>query len=338
MNSTQTTKAAHITPGGGIESLAWGQRRVSDPGEHEVRIRVRAVSLNYRDLVIASGHYPLTHAHAVVPVSDGAGTVEAVGAGVMRVRPGDRVSANFVRDWVSGPFGPAQQASSLGGEVDGMLAEAVVLPEHALVPIPESLSFAEAAALPCAGVTAWNALIFHGRVHAGHTVVVQGTGGVSLFALQIAKHSGARVFATTSDDGKAAKLRALGADHVINYRTTPNWGSVVREQTNGFGADHIVEVGGAGTFEESLRAVRLGGEISVIGFLSGTEANLNLVPVILNHVRLNGIFVGSREMFEELLRTPIRPVIDRTFAFSEASEAYRYLQSGRHTGKVILEN
>ncbi len=338
MNSTQTTKAAHITPGGGIESLGWGQRRVPDPGEHEVGIRVRAVSLNYRDLVIASGHYPLTHSHPLVPVSDGAGIVDAVGAGVTRVRAGDRVSANFVRDWVSGPFGPAQQASSLGGEVDGMLADYVVLPEHALVPIPESLSFAEAAALPCAGVTAWNALIFHGRVRAGHTVVVQGTGGVSLFALQIAKNAGARVFATTSNDTKAAKLGTLGADLVINYRTTRDWGSVVRAHTNGHGADHIVEVGGAGTFEESLRAVRLGGEISVIGFLAGTAANLSLVPVILNHVRLNGIFVGSREMYEELLRTPIRPVIDQTFAFGEASEAYRYLQSGKHAGKVILEN
>jgi len=338
MTSTQTSKAAQITPGGGIESLAWGKRPLSDPGEHEVRIRVRAVSLNYRDLAIASGHYPLTHSRPLLPVSDGAGTVDAVGSGVTRVRIGDRVSANFVRDWVSGTFGPAQQASSLGGEVDGMLADYVVLPEHALVPIPESLSFPEAAALPCAGVTAWNALIFHGRVQAGHTVVVQGTGGVSLFALQIAKYSGARVFATTSDDAKAAKLQALGADHVINYRTTPDWGTALRSHSGGRGADHIVEVGGAGTFEQSLRAVRLGGEISVIGFLAGTAANLNLVPVILNHVRLNGIFVGSREMFEELLRIPVRPVIDRTFAFAEALEAYRYLQSGKHFGKVVLEN
>jgi NADPH:quinone reductase-like Zn-dependent oxidoreductase len=167
--------------------------------------------------------------------------------------------------------------------------------------------------------------------------VVQGTGGVSLFALQIAKHSGARVFATTGDDAKAAKLRELGADVVINYRTTPDWSSAVRSYANA-GADHIIEVGGAGTFEQSLRAVRLGGEISVIGFLAGTAANLNLVPVILNHVRLNGIFVGSREMFEELLRTPIRPVIDRTFPFADAIEAYKYLQSGKHVGKVVLEN
>jgi NADPH:quinone reductase-like Zn-dependent oxidoreductase len=338
MSSTQTTKTAQINPGGGIESLAWGNRRLPDPGDREVRIRIRAVSLNYRDLAIASGHYPLTHSRPLVPVSDGAGTVEAVGSAVTRVQVGDRVSANFVRDWVSGTFGPAQQASSLGGEVDGMLAEYVVLPEHALVPIPESLSFSEAAALPCAGVTAWNAMIFHGRVQAGHAVVVQGTGGVSLFALQIAKHSGARVFATTSNDAKAAKLRALGADLVINYRTTPDWASAVRSHTDGRGADHIVDVGGAGTFEQSLRAVRLGGEISVIGFLAGAAANLNLVPIILNHVRLNGIFVGSREMFEELLRTPIRPVIDRAFPFDQALEAYRYLSSGKHFGKVVIEN
>lgn len=338
MTSTQTTKAAQITPGGGIESIVWRNRPLPDPAAHEVRIRVHAVSLNYRDLAIASGHYPLTHSRPLLPVSDGAGTVDAVGSAVTRVRVGDRVTANFVRDWVSGTFGPAQQASSLGGEVDGMLADYVVLPEHALLPIPESLSFSEAAAMPCAGVTAWNALIFHGRVQAGHTVVVQGTGGVSLFALQIAKHSGARVFATTGDDAKAAKLKALGADVVINYRTTPDWGSAVRKQANGSGADHIVEVGGAGTLEQSLRAVRLGGEISVIGFLAGAAANLNLVPVILNHVRLNGIFVGSREMFEQFLRTPIRPVIDRTFPFDEALEAYRYLRSGKHLGKVVLEN
>lgn len=338
MTSTQTTRAAQITPGGGIESLAWGRRPLPDPGAHEVRIRVRAVSLNYRDLVIASGHYPLTHSRPLLPVSDGAGTVDAVGPGVTRARIGDRVSANFVRDWVSGAFGPAQQASSLGGEVDGMLADYVVLPEHAVVPIPESLTFSEAAALPCAGVTAWNALMFHGRVQAGHTVVVQGTGGVSLFALQIAKQSGARVFATTSDDAKAAKLYALGADLVINYRSTPDWATAVRVHTDGRGADHIVDVGGAGTFEQSVRAVRLGGEISVIGFLAGTAANLDLVPVILNHVRLNGIFVGSREMFEELLRTPNRPVIDRAFSFDEALEAYRYLRSGKHFGKVVMEN
>lgn len=338
MTSTQTVRAARITPGGGIDSFTWGERHVPEPREQEVRIRVRAVSLNYRDLVIASGDYPLSHSHPLLPISDGAGTVDAVGSGVTRVRVGDRVSANFVRDWISGPFGPAQQASSLGGEVDGMLAEYVVLPEHALVKIPETLTFAEAATLPCAAVTSWNALVFHGRIRAGHTLVVQGTGGVSLFALQIARHSGARVIATTGDEAKVAKLRDLGADVVINYRKTPDWGSAVRRHTGGYGADHIIEVGGAGTLEQSLQAVRLGGEISIIGFLAGTAANLNLVPVILNHVRLNGIFVGSREMFEQLLRTPIRPVIDRSFSFDEALDAYRYLSSGKHFGKVVMEN
>ncbi len=330
-------KTAAITPGAGIESLAWIARPIPEPGPGEVRIRIQAVSLNYRDLLIAWNVYPLQRKGPLLPVSDGAGTVEATGPGVTSFRTGDRVTANFMRDWVSGPLRAPEKASSLGGEVDGMLAEYVVLPEHALLRIPDSLSFAEAATLPCAAVTAWNALAVTATLKPGDTVLVQGSGGVSVFALQIARQFGARVIATSSSDAKLERLRDLGAEFGINYKTTPNWADAVLDYTGGHGVDHVVEVGGSGTFQQSLRAARIGGTVSVIGILTGIQSEINLVPILFNQLRVNGVFVGSRQMFEDLLRAAPRPVIDRTFAFDDAQTAYRYLESGQHFGKVVLE-
>jgi NADPH:quinone reductase-like Zn-dependent oxidoreductase len=332
-----TTKQAILTPGAGIDSLGWESRELTGLAPNEVRVRVQAASLNYRDLMIAWGKYPVGGRTKVVPLSDGAGVVEEVGDGVTRVRKGDRVVANFMRDWVSGSITPAAKASALGGEAEGMLAESVVLPEHALAIIPQSLTFTEAASIPCAGVTAWNALQVTGTVRPGDRVVVQGTGGVSVFALQIAKASGAHVLVTTGKDSKGEQLRSLGADEIVNYKAKPDWASAATAWTGGQGADHVVEVGGAGTFAQSMQAVRMGGTVSVIGVLTGTEAPVSLIPFLHKHTVVNGIFVGSRVMLEDLMRTGIKPVIDRVFPFGEAREAYRYLESGAHLGKVVLE-
>jgi NADPH:quinone reductase-like Zn-dependent oxidoreductase len=333
----KTTKQASLTPRGGIESLNWETRELPELAPNEVLMRVQAASLNYRDLMIAAGQYPVGGRSKVTPISDGAGIVEEVGAAVTRLRRGDRVVASFMRDWISGPITPAAKATALGGEADGLLAESVILPEHALAVIPDALTFTEAACFPCAGVTAWNALQVTGTVRPGDRVVVQGTGGVSIFALQIAKASGAQVLATTSKDSKGEQLRRLGADHVVNYKEQPEWSIAATTWTGGTGADHVVEVGGAGTFAQSMQAVRMGGIVSVIGLLTGTEAPVSLIPFLHKHTVVNGIFVGSRVMLEDLMRVGIKPVIDRLFSFGEAKEAYKYLESGAHFGKVVLE-
>lgn len=333
---TQSIKAATVQPGGGIESLQWSDHALRDPGPNEVRIAVRAASLNFRDIIIARGVYPLAHQNRIVALSDGAGVVEAVGASVRRWKVGDRVTANFMRDWVSGPLGPVAQASSLGGEVDGMLAESVVLPEHALVRIPDHLSFVEAATYPCAGVTAWNALLVASTLKPGDTLLVQGTGGVSIFALQIARLSGARVIATSGSNEKIERLKSLGAEHVINYRTTPDWAEEVLRYTGGRGVDHTLDVGGTDTLAPALRATTVGGTVSVIGILTGAEAKLSLAPILFRQLSVNGLFVGSRQMLEDMLKAAIRPVVDHTFRFDKAQDAYRYLESGKHFGKVVL--
>jgi NADPH:quinone reductase-like Zn-dependent oxidoreductase len=323
----------------GLESLTLTDRPQPQPGPNEVLVRVKAVSLNYRDLLVAKGAYNPKMPLPRVPCSDAAGEVAAVGDGVRRVRTGQRVAGLFMPAWLSGEVTEAQSRSALGGAEDGVLAEYVVLPEDGLVVVPEHLSDEEAATLPCAAVTAWHALVTEGGVKPGDTVLVQGTGGVSLFALQFARLAGARVIATSSRDDKLERARALGAADLINYKTTPEWGDKARELSGG-GVDHVVEVGGAGTLAQSLKAVRMGGHVSMIGVLSGGGGQISLFPVLMKNVRVQGIFVGSRDMFEAMNRAiaahRLRPVVDRVFPFDQAPEAFRHLESGSHFGKVCI--
>jgi NADPH:quinone reductase-like Zn-dependent oxidoreductase len=332
-------QAYEIRGGFGIDRLARVQRPRPRPGPGEVLLRVRAVSLNYRDLLVTKGLYNPKMPLPRVPCSDAAGVVEEAGPGVAHVRPGDRVAGLFMPAWVSGDVTEAKAKSALGGGVDGVLAEYVLLPEEGVVAVPVHLTDEEAATLPCAAVTAWHALVTEGGVKAGDVVLTQGTGGVSLFALQFARLLGARVIGTSGSDDKLARARELGLSDGINYRTTPEWGDRARELAGGAGVDHVVEVGGAGTLPQSLRAVRMGGRVSLIGVLSGV-GSFNPLPVLMKNVRVQGIYVGSREMFEAMNRAValhgLRPVVDRVFPFAEAPDALRYLESGAHFGKIVI--
>jgi NADPH:quinone reductase-like Zn-dependent oxidoreductase len=323
----------------GLEGLVLEDRPTPQPGPGELLLRVRAVSLNYRDLLVAKGLYNPKMPLPRIPCSDAAGEVAAVGPGV-RLAVGQRVAGLFMPAWLCGAVTEAKSRSALGGAVDGVLAEYVVLPETGVVPVPEHLSDEEAATLPCAALTAWHALVTEGGIGPGDTVLAQGTGGVSLFALQFARMAGARVLITSSHDDKLRRARELGASEGINYKTTPEWGERARQLTGGVGVDHVVEVGGAGTLAQSLRAVRMGGRVSLIGVLSGGGGQINLAPVLMKNVRVQGIFVGSREMFEAMNRAVaehrLRPVVDRVFDFGQAPEAFRHLESGTHFGKVCI--
>ena len=308
-------------------------------GPGQVAVHVRANALNYRDLMISDGRYGKINV-PLVPLSDGAGEIVAVGEGVTRWKTGDRVAGTFFQGWSSGTFRRDILATALGGAVPGMLAEFVVLSQDGVVAIPAHLSFAEAATLPCAGVTAWHALVERGQVAAGETVLLLGTGGVSLFALQIAKMHGARIIITSSSDEKLARARALGADETINYRTEPDWEEEVFRLTQKNGVDHVVEVGGTNTFPKSLRSLAANGQVHVVGGVSGFTSDVPLREILGKLATINGIFVGSREMFEALNRAlalnESRPVIDRVFPFDDAPAAYRHLQSGEHFGKVVI--
>ena len=324
----------------GLENLSCVELPDPHPGPGQAIVRVRACSLNYRDLVVSKGGYGRAVKPPLTPLSDGAGEVLEVGEGVTRVKPGDRVAAIFMQGWLDGPPDDAKAATALGGSLDGMLAEKVCLDASGLVRIPGHLSFEEAASLPCAAVTAWHSLFDSGRLQPGETVLVQGSGGVSIFALQFAKMAGARVIATTSGrDGKEERLRVMGADHVINYVTTPEWDRAVRDFTGGTGVNHVIEVGGAGTLPLSLKAVRRGGHIALIGVLAG-GGEVDPRFIFLKQVRIQGIYVGARQMFEDMNRalaaSGIHPVIDRVFPFDEAPAAYAYLESGAHFGKVCV--
>jgi NADPH:quinone reductase-like Zn-dependent oxidoreductase len=331
----------------GLDSLTLAERPEPRPGHGQVLVQVRACSLNYRDLLVIKGQYNPRLRLPLVPCSDGAGRVAEVGQGVTRVKPGDRVAAIFMQQWLAGELTDAKAKSALGGgsqqasdgASDGMLAEYVVLHEEGLVHVPEHLSDEEAATLPCAGVTAWNALIASGGLKAGDTVLTQGTGGVSLFALQFARLAGARVLITSSSDEKLGRALRLGASHGINYQTTPDWDKPMRERTFGVGVDHVVELGGAGTLGRSLKAVRMGGHVALIGVLTGA-GEVNPMPILMKHVRVQGIYVGSREMFEAMNRAIAlhqqHPVVDHVFPFDQAREALRYMESGKHFGKVCI--
>lgn len=323
----------------GIEALKIADRPVPKPGHGQVLVKVFAVSLNYRDLLVVKGKYSRNLPLPLVPCSDGAGEVVETGEGVTRVKKGDRVAGIFMQKWLAGRLDDQTAGSALGGAVDGMLAEYVVLHEDGLVHLPEHLSHEEGATLPCAGVTAWHAVIEEG-LKPGETVLTLGTGGVSLFALQFAAMAGARVIITSGSDEKLARIREMGITDCINYRSTPDWEKRVKELTGGKGVDAVVEVGGAGTLPKSIKSVRMGGRISLIGVLTGSEGEINPLPAVMKGVRVQGIYVGSREMFESMNRAvdyfKMRPVIDRVFSFGEAREAFLYMESAAHFGKIVI--
>jgi NADPH:quinone reductase-like Zn-dependent oxidoreductase len=331
-------KALVIQSAFGIDNLAFEERAEPTPGPGQVKIRVHAVSLNYRDLLIVRGHYNPKLKLPRLLGSDAAGEVVAVGAGVTKVAPGDKVVGCFMQNWDDGPITDAAR-SPFGSERDGMLTEAVVLEEHGVLPLPHHLSYEEASTLPCAAVTAWNALTTAGCAP-GKTVLLQGTGGVSIFSLQFAKALGARVLITSSHDDKLSRALAMGADAGVNYKTNPDWDKWAREQLSGSGVDIVVEVGGPGTLERSLRAVRVGGHIALIGVLGGA-GTFNPMLVLMKSIRLQGVFVGSRAMFEAMnqviVEKRIKPVVDRVVPFTEAPAAFRHLESGSHFGKVVVK-
>ena len=324
----------------GIDSLTLVERPDPAPGPRQVVVRVRATSLNYRDLMTVEAQYARAAPKPdLIPLSDGAGEVVAVGPGVSRIKVGDRVAGCFMQKWIGGAIDEAAQASAMGGAIDGMLTELAVLEEDGVVRLPAGLSFEEGATLPCAGLTAWNALVEIGHIKAGDVVQIQGSGGVSIFALQFAKMFGARVIATSSSASKAQRLKQMGAEAIIDYRATPDWDKETLRLTGGRGADITVEVGGAGTLPRSFLATRLGGRIAVIGLLSGM-AQVDPMPILRRNLRVQGLYVGSKQMFEAMNRAievnGLKPVIDKVFPFAEAKEAYRHMKGQGHFGKIVI--
>ena len=320
------------------DNIKLAERPVPEAGPGEVLVRIGAASLNYRDYVMASGGYGRRGGKLpLVPVSDGAGRVIAVGTGVTRAAVGDLVCPTFGQTWFSGPFREAHWSGTLGGPRDGIMQELMALSQEGVARAPRHLDAVQAATLPCAAVTAWNAIVAQGRVKAGDVVLVQGTGGVSLFALLFAKMHGARVIATSSSDAKLERVRAMGADHVVNYKTNPDWHKVAREVTGGAGVDLVVEV--AGTLDASVRAVRTSGTLALIGVLAGATAQLGLGAIVTQNIRLQGVTVGSRELFEDMARAMevhgTKPPIDeQRFEFEQVGAAIKALPAGRHFGKV----
>jgi NADPH:quinone reductase-like Zn-dependent oxidoreductase len=332
-------KALVIQNGFGLENIAVVERPDPQPGPGQVVLRVRAASLNFRDLLIAKGMYNPHLAMPRVLGSDGAGEIEAVGPGVTRWKLGDRAIGCFFQNWADGPLTDTAMKSTLGGDRDGVFAERVLLDEGGVVALPDGLDFAEAATLPCAALTAWHALT-RGGCGPGKTVLVQGTGGVSLFALQFAAAMGARVLVTSGSDEKLARALKLGAAAGTNYKSNPDWDKWARKETGGSGVDIVVEVGGAGTLERSAKAVRTGGFIALIGVLAGLGA-FNPMNVLMKAISLQGIFVGSRSQFEAMNRfiaeKALHPVIDRRFPLGQGVDALRHMESGTHFGKVVIE-
>jgi len=335
---TKTIRAYELQPREGFDALTLVERPAPALGPSDVRVRVRAVSLNFRDLSMVKG--ARKRKAPVVPASDGAGEVIEVGSAVKRLSPGDRVAGAFFPTWQSGDLSDYHHANALGGSIDGMLAEQVVLPETGWVRVPTRLSFEAAATLPCAGVTAYHALFEAAQLRTGDVVLVQGTGGVSMFGLQLAKAAGARVIVTSSSPAKRERAIALGADHVIDYKADAAWGESARAWTGGRGADIVIEVGGPGTFDQSVAALRYGGTMSILGVLTGLKGEINTYGVFHKALRIAGVYVGSVAMFEGLIRaleaTRIEPIIDRSFGFAEVKEAYAHLASGAHFGKVVV--
>jgi NADPH:quinone reductase-like Zn-dependent oxidoreductase len=326
--------------GAGIDALQKVERPNPKPGHRQVLVKVAACSLNFRDLGIVRGSYRMPVRENIVPLSDGAGEVAAVGDGVTRVKVGDKVAGCFFQRWVGGEPPPDVQAGALGGGIDGMLADYALLEEEGVVKIPAHLSLEEGATLPCAGVTVWHAMMEHARLVAGQTVLLQGTGGVSVFGLQFARALGIQAVITSSSDDKLAKAKKLGASHTVNYKTAPDWEKAAMEFTGGRGVDQVVEVGGAGTLARSFGAIRVGGKISMIGGLSGPATELDPRLILARRANVQGISVGSTQMFEAMNRAiaanTIKPVIDKVFGFDDAKAAYNHMASGAHFGKIVI--
>ena len=333
----ESMKVVEIRDRFGIDHLTLGERPVPQPGDGEVLVRLKAASLNFRDFDVVGGARAVSL--PLIPVSDGAGEVVAVGRNVTTVAVGDRVCPLYVQGWIGGDLPAQDVVPTLGGPLDGVLRDYGVWPESGVVRFPDFLTDAEAATLPCAAVSAWNAVMAAGRCTPGSVVVLQGTGGVSLFALQFAKAAGATVILTSGSDEKLERGRALGADHGINYRTTPDWGAAVKRLT-GTGADLVVDIGGVGTLGQSAAALRNGGRISAVGFVGSLSGELNIGPFLMKGLRLRFIRVGNRTHFEAMAKAiaqhRLRPVVDRVFPFAEIRDAFRHLQAAGHFGKVCI--
>ena len=332
-------KAIIVQPGGGYDNVAVGQRDAAAPKVGEITVRLHGSSLNYHDFVVVSGMWGPKEPR--IPMADGAGQVIAVGEGVDEFSVGDAVVSTFFPTWEAGEPVIKGFTTVPGDGVDGYARETVTASAKAFTHAPKSWSHTEASTLTTAGLTAWRALMVDGNLKPGDTILVQGTGGVSIFALQFAKMAGAHVIATSSSDEKLERLRALGADHVINYRTHSNWGELARDFTGGRGVDHVVEVGGPATLEQSMAASRVGGHISVIGILTGVGGEINIIAALVKQLRLQGVLVGSRNQQQDMIRAidanGMKPVIDKTFPLEDIVAAFRYQESNRHFGKICLE-
>ena len=331
-------RAYEIVSDAGVDALALNERPSPQPGKGEILVSVRASSINYRDLSTIEDPVSRGVAYPLIPNSDGAGEVIAVGEAVTRFKAGDRVAGCFFQDWTDGRISAAAMASAMGGPIDGMLAEEALLSEAGTVNIPAHMSFEEAATLPCAALTAWNCLLEQGNLKAGKTALFLGTGGASIFGLQIAKMVGARAIITSSSDAKLERARDLGADELINYRQTPDWEAQVLDKTDGTGVDVTIETGGGGTLEKTIEATRIGGTISLIGVLTG--GTINPTAVMRKSIRLQGVYVGNRRMFEDMNAAfavnQLHPVIDQVFDFEEVRAAYHTMRTAGHFGKLVV--
>jgi NADPH:quinone reductase-like Zn-dependent oxidoreductase len=334
-------RAYQLTKGGaGVDALVEVERPDPKPAHRQILVEVTACSLNFRDLAIARGTYRMPVRENIIPLSDGAGEVVEIGPGVTKFKVGDRVAGNFFQRWSSGEPAADVHKSALGGGIDGMLADHALLEEDGAVKIPPHLSLEEGATLPCAAVTVWHAMMEHAKLKAGDTLLLQGTGGVSIFGLQFAHAMGIRAIITSSSDEKLKRAKALGAALGVNYETTPDWEKAAMDFTGGIGVDHVVEVGGAATLTRSFGALRVGGKVTLIGGLSGGATELNPGLIFARRANVQGISVGSTQMFEAMNRAlefnAIKPVIDKVFAFRDARDAYRHMAAGAHFGKIVI--
>ncbi|MEQ8524728.1 NAD(P)-dependent alcohol dehydrogenase [Gracilimonas sp.] len=325
-----------------IEDLKLVETEVSDPARNEVQVNIKAASLNYLDLILVNGSFGPELPNPYVPLSDGAGVVTKVGEGVKEWNIGDKVYIHYVRDWINGPITPQTSKIRVGLQTQGILSEFVNVPQHGLVKAPENLSFEEASTLPIAGVTAWSGLFETGNLQAGQTVLTQGTGGVSIFALQFAKAAGAKVIATTSTKEKMDFLSNLGADEVINYKENPDWSKSVKELTDGIGVDITLDIAGDATIRKSLEAIKMNGIVGTVGFITGSKITIDVVEHLdLRMAKLMGISTGSKASSESMVQAievnEIKPKVDKIFGFSEVKSAFRYLESGSHIGKVVIK-
>ena len=336
-------RALNVAAPWGLDQIKVVETPEPTPGPGQVLVRMKAVSLNYRDLLMVNGMYgrgAASSSDVITPFSDGCGVVEAVGAGVTRFKAGDRVATLFFQNWTSGPPSLEKLMSALGFPIPGAGAELQTFSQEGLSKVPDFLSDHQVATLPCAALTAWRGLFQDARLEPGDTVVLQGTGGVSIFGLQFAHAAGLRTVITSSSDDKLVRAKALGADHLVNYKTTPAWSGPVRAATGGRGADFVMEVGGGGTIQESMKAVRIGGHIAIIGVVAGAGEPFNPAALIGNSAKLQGLSVGSRDMFEAMCRAidlhKIQPVVDKVFPFTEARAAFSAMAAGEHFGKIVL--